>query len=420
MKKSFRHLLHCSILFALCLFLPLKAQAAYSSGDWQYEYNSTGVTIVKYTGNINYGLAIPSTIAGKPVTVIGTSAFSNQNLYGVGIPTTVTELGNGAFCGCRLSEVTVPANVNHLGYGVFSNNSYLSRITFMGNPKSMYEGCLGDDKSKTIRVYRSASKVISYCQARSNRFTLEYMKTDAEIAAEKENAAVPTVFTVTDSYGTWTFDRTTCTITKYTGTAANVTVPETFTYNGYRYKAKILGTHAIRDNAYIKSLTIHTPRIESEAVYNNKNLTNITLDYSVMFLGPYCFWFNDSLNSLYVPGNPVTTSSIVPNRDTMFINCNWLSLHIRWYCYINKINDIYSDIKMDERQRGAFWATSMNGKNGLADVSYWLECMEWNGMNSAAHKSEASEFETEWDKWLKTLRDDEYFAVTGQRRSKNN
>ena len=339
MKRTITNMISCIFLLTLCLFcVPLKADAAAMYGDWEYTYNSTGITIVKYHGKVNYGIGIPQTIDGRPVTIIGSGALSGQsNLWGVTIPKTVTVLDNGAFCNTRLTSVEVPASVTKLGYGVFSSNPYLNSIVFRGNPTSMYEGCLGDDTKKTIRVYRSASRVISYCSARSNRFTLDYMKTETEIAAEKENAQVPNEFTVTDKYGTWTFDRTTCTIVQYSGKAKDVTVPEVFTYGNYRYQVKKLGNRAIQNNSQLQTLTINTPYIDTEAVYKNPNLTTIYVQSAVGTLGPYCFYFNDSLNCLHVSGNPAAAISCIPNRQSMKIWCSSFAVILREYCYHNNI-----------------------------------------------------------------------------------
>jgi Leucine-rich repeat (LRR) protein len=338
-----------------------------------------------------------------------------DTLYGVGIPATVTKLGNGCFSGCHLSEVSIPESVKSLGYGVFSNNNSLSRITFLGNPDVLMDGCLGDTK-KEVYVYHSAAKVISFCTARSSYLTLKYMKTDAEIALEKENAAVPVTFTYQDKYGSWTFNRSTGTITNYNGTVQKAAVPETITCNGYRYNVKTLGIHAIHDNKTLTELEINTPYIDTEAVYNCSNLAKIYLGYSVNFLGPYCFWSNNNLKYLSVSSNPVTASSIIQPKEDMYVLCNFLSLYMRYYCYTYHIKDSNDDIHMDLSQQCSFRDTMINAADGLSNTKYFLDSLKGSGFISGNYTKLSDQLDSSWKTWVNSLPKDQYFAVTGERR----
>ena len=60
---------------------------------------------------------IPSSLGGKPVTIIGVNAFKDcTRMTGVSIPKSVTEIGDQAFDGCsELRNVTIPNGVTSIG-----------------------------------------------------------------------------------------------------------------------------------------------------------------------------------------------------------------------------------------------------------------------------------------------------------------
>lgn len=97
------------------------SQGAFS-GDFEYTDNGTSITIVKFWDqNLAGPLVLPSTIDGKPVTVIGQSAFWMCNkITGVTIPAGVTVVEDYAFSGCTaLSSVQLPEGLAILGYYSF-------------------------------------------------------------------------------------------------------------------------------------------------------------------------------------------------------------------------------------------------------------------------------------------------------------
>jgi len=99
-------------------------------------------------------LVIPATYNGKPVTAIGSNAFSNnENITSVTIPSGITEIGESAFHACTnlstvnlsvglktiknyafrataISEITIPETVESMGDNVFAYASYLSTVHY--------------------------------------------------------------------------------------------------------------------------------------------------------------------------------------------------------------------------------------------------------------------------------------------------
>ena len=86
-------------------------------GDYVYTVNQGNVTITDYRGD-DKDLVIPSTIAHKPVTEIGSYSFwSNDEMTSVVIPEGVVKIGDYAFNGNdNLSKITLPGTLKTIGH----------------------------------------------------------------------------------------------------------------------------------------------------------------------------------------------------------------------------------------------------------------------------------------------------------------
>jgi hypothetical protein len=120
MLKKRGPLLITMILFGAALF-------AQSEDDFDILQNRAGgITITGYRGT-EKNVAIPETIGGMKVTIIGLRAFFNKSLTGVAIPETVTYLESQAFANNRLNSLTM-LNCVIIGYGAFADNQLTELI----------------------------------------------------------------------------------------------------------------------------------------------------------------------------------------------------------------------------------------------------------------------------------------------------
>ena len=136
--------------------LPSKSYGAVE-GDWLYTLSDgdTTVTITGYTGGLS-DLTIPDTLAGKPVTKIGSNAFkdktgitsvtipdsvlriesyafTNSSLTSVDLGKGVTYIGQYAFNGTGLTSVTIPNSTTWIDMASFALCPSLSQVDIIGN-----------------------------------------------------------------------------------------------------------------------------------------------------------------------------------------------------------------------------------------------------------------------------------------------
>lgn len=95
----------------------------YSSVDGVL-YNKDKTKIICVPGGIRGDFTIPSS-----VNCIGYSAFENDSLTSVKIPSSVTKIGIYAFCGCQIMKsIDIPASVTEIEDGAFARCSNMTNI----------------------------------------------------------------------------------------------------------------------------------------------------------------------------------------------------------------------------------------------------------------------------------------------------
>ena len=202
-----------------------------------FTFDATTGTIKKYNGN-DAVVNIPSEINGTPVTTIGNAAFRDSSVTSVTIPASVTEIGSNAFAGCT--------NLTSVHYA-------------------------GDWSNLTIQSGNPAVEDAAKDAANEQLFDFKF-----------------------------TPDNTAVIVTRYNGTAADVTIPS-------RYKGKpvTMIDHAAFFNSVVTSVTIpdSVTSIGDDAFVNCPQLTNISIPNSVTYIGFSAFAHCTSLMTVTYPGS---------------------------------------------------------------------------------------------------------------------
>ena len=105
-----------------CFILSVFSQ---NVSDFNYEVENGGITITGYKGSVK-NVVIPETINGLPVIAIGNSAFFENQLTSITLPSTLTAIGNEAFNGNQLSSISLPDSLTTIGAHAFYRNQLTS------------------------------------------------------------------------------------------------------------------------------------------------------------------------------------------------------------------------------------------------------------------------------------------------------
>lgn len=89
--------------------------------------------VVRIDVKVSGDIVIPDTVEGKPVTVIGETAFVKETgrmLTGVTLPDTVEIIGNGAFADSSIKKMVLPASLKTIGDAAFIRCAMLEEVVF--------------------------------------------------------------------------------------------------------------------------------------------------------------------------------------------------------------------------------------------------------------------------------------------------
>lgn len=130
-KRTLCFLTAIIMIVGLVGVMPLVSAGAETSGDFEYEVLEDGTAeITGYTGDATE-VNIPSEIAGKKVTSIGSYAFAwDEHLTSIMIPDSVINIGDDTFVECyQLTSVMMSKNVTIIGNRSFAGCIGLQSIT---------------------------------------------------------------------------------------------------------------------------------------------------------------------------------------------------------------------------------------------------------------------------------------------------
>ncbi len=97
-------------------------------GDFTYTEHADHIEITDFPTSFFGAVIIPESIVGKPVTIIGDSAFSGCSFVSsISIPKSVVSVGSSAFSNCvNLLSITLPDGITSISNGTFNSCERLS------------------------------------------------------------------------------------------------------------------------------------------------------------------------------------------------------------------------------------------------------------------------------------------------------
>ena len=162
--------------------------------DYQYEIRNGGVVITSYIGK-EYAVEIPAQIAGYPVRVIGSNAFSSRyevesvilpegiteiektafryctGLMSIQLPSTLQTIGEYAFFHCEnLVEIEIPAGMTAIGSRAFQCCYRLQHVTMSAKMKTIPTNTFFECHSRLTIHAPSGSAAENFAYIKGYRF----------------------------------------------------------------------------------------------------------------------------------------------------------------------------------------------------------------------------------------------------------
>ena len=161
--KHYKILLFLGLAFTLTYAFLGCALKETPAEDFSYDIIDGEISITGYNGT-EREIRIPKKIADRPVTKIGSEAFSGYDLVSIKFPNTLTIIGNNAFeyCSC-LESIEIPKTVEKIGEKAFYHCSALEKVSIPDTITKIPERCFSSCKS-LIKIDIPAS-VTTICNA---------------------------------------------------------------------------------------------------------------------------------------------------------------------------------------------------------------------------------------------------------------
>jgi hypothetical protein len=270
------------------LFLTAPFLAADQFGDFTYTDDGLSITITDYPTTATGAVVIPETIAGKPVTAIGSYAFSGcASVTDVMIPQTVDSIGSSAFLSCGgLTSLTLPAGLTSIENSTFWGCGGLTSVPIPAGVTRVGDNAFTDCSNMT-----NISLPASLMNIGQNAFSRCIKLTVVTIPAN------------VTSIGTNAFSG--C-----TGLSAIEVDPGNLAYSSAggvlfdKSKTRVIRYPAAASASYTipSSVTV----IDDFAFSSCKNLVSVTLPASVNQIGRSAFAYCQNLAGVTLPGGLTT------------------------------------------------------------------------------------------------------------------
>ncbi len=267
------------------------------------------------------------------VTYIGEYAFGKNKLTSIEIPERVTEIGGAAFRDNQLTEVTISDSVTDIGEYAFAQNQ-LTSVTTPGNVKRIRRWTYASNQLTEVTISDSVKAIELFAFQDNPDLRLVTVK-PIDPPSLNENAfsnayrdQIDLVVPMSDtsiqvyldhgwdgfrsiSFGIFTVDdiryaitsRTEVMVVDYTGTATEVTIPETVDHGTNTYTVTTIGEGAFQNKQLANvEMPVSVTSIWQKAFMDNQ-LTVVTIPANVDSIGFHAFYNNPDLGLVTVGAN---------------------------------------------------------------------------------------------------------------------
>ncbi len=320
-------------------------------GSYEYSYSESGELMIgKYHGS-EKNVAIPETIDGKTVTLIGVEAFSrNNSITEVTIPSGVKEIWPDAFENCdNLKKVIIPDTVEEIGYAAFESCDNIFDIKLGNSVSYIGNSAFADCKNLTrINIPESVksigSRAFEGCSELKNISvgnSIEHLGDDAFSDVSWYENYIEDCSDDFVMFGN-------SVLLKYKGHDESVRIPDNVKVI-YRcaFADEESGSSRIRENSELKSIDMpdSVKEIGDYAFYWCSSLKSIRISKSLIRIYEKAFSSCESLSSINIPssvefigeeafkGCTALTDITLPDSDMklghdVFVSTPWLEKYI--------------------------------------------------------------------------------------------
>lgn len=280
-----------------------------------YAKTNDGNAAVVGSYSLSETIDIPNKITDETgstynVTKIGRTAFYNNNtLYNIKLPETLQSIGDSAFYYTNIQEITLPASLTEIGKWAFYSCYNLYNVYVECTPVDISSGCFS--------YYRTLYVPSEY---------------ENQYRAATGWKSFSTIIAKDFAYGDFLLKKLTeetVSITKYTGTQTDLTLPDEITINNNTYKITAIGNSAFESTSLTSiKLPNYLEEIGERAFRYNYYLTSVDFPTSLKTIGNYAFYscritainLPSSLESIgdYAFSSNSSLRTIVINKQTPF------------------------------------------------------------------------------------------------------
>ena len=252
-------------------------------------------SIVGYNTACGTDVGVPSSVDGKPVTIIGENAFKNKGLTSVVLYYGIKEIMNGAFQNNSITDVKLSATVKNIGPWAFYNNKIKSLDLPDGIERIETYG-FASNQITSISFPKTLTYLGSYAFY-NNKLTEIDLKSNPSLGgAAFSNNSMPDSSAIIYKFNATTGETDYRTIVGYAGQSKDVVIPPSV--NGV---APLYINSSAFASCYLTSVSIpdSVTHIYDAAFYNN-SLTSIKLPKNLVYIGGQAFRAN-YIKSVEIP-----------------------------------------------------------------------------------------------------------------------